>query len=98
MKTYAACSLLLEFFCYFVDHFSVTVCFFAKEENPSSIKGLIYHCFVKPLLHRVRIVICLKDNEVAEQKRVDRLLVPIGLVNLRELLWTLQETRETLVN
>jgi hypothetical protein len=56
----------------------------AKEENSSSIKSLVDHCFVKSLLNRIRVVIGFKNDEVTEKKWMYSLLATSCPVALSE--------------
>ena len=72
----------------------------AKQKNAGIVKCLIDDRFVKSLLNRVGIIVGFKDDVVAEQKRVNLLLVNRRgrLVNLGEFRRILEEAREALVN
>jgi hypothetical protein len=43
----------------------------ADQKNAGIIKRLVDYRFIKSLLHGVRVVVRLKDNIVAEKKRMD---------------------------
>ena len=69
----------------------------AEQKDTRVVERLVYHCLLKPLSHRVRVIIGLQNDIVAEEQRVDELLVVRGrLVNLGKLLWVFEEAGKAL--
>lgn len=86
-----------------VSHFDITCCRFClgaltKEEHARKIKGLINYLFVESFLDSIRVVISLQNHEVAEQKRVDLLLVIFYSGSLSEKSRISEEPRKARVN
>lgn len=104
MEADAGACPLLERFLLFIRHIKVSASRVlpllpAQKKDPSVVKRLVDHCLVQPFGNRVRVVVSLQDDIVAEEQRMDLLLVDgHRLVDLSKLGRGLKEAQEALVD
>jgi len=68
-----------------------------EQKDTRVVERLVYDCFLEPFSHSIWVIIGLQNYVIAEEQRMDELLVERGrLVNLGKFLWVLEEAGKAL--